>query len=68
VNCGCGRFNKSVAGIVGGVRYPPQNLVDRKWYFQFGQQFFIAEFLHDREVSLESKVVEVRERIRWAGK
>jgi len=46
VNCGCGRFNKSVAGIVGGVRYPPQNLVDRKWYFQFGQQFFIAEFLH----------------------
>jgi len=24
----------------------PENLVDRKRYFQFGQQFFVAEFLH----------------------
>jgi hypothetical protein len=26
--------------------HPPQNLANRKWHFQFDQQFFIAEFLH----------------------
>jgi len=39
-------YDLPACALVGGVRYPPQNLVDRKWHFQFGQQFFVAEFLH----------------------
>jgi len=39
------RYDLPPCAVVGGVGYPPQNLVDRKRYFQFDQQFFIAEFL-----------------------
>jgi len=59
------RYDLPAGAVVGGVRYPPQNLVDWKRYFQFGQQFFIAQFLYGREVSLESNVVEVRARGGW---
>ena len=55
------RYNLSARAIIGGVGHPPQNLVDGKRNFQFGQQFFIVEFLHGREISLESKVVRSEE-------
>jgi hypothetical protein len=62
-------YDLPAGAVVGGIGQPPQNLANRKWYFQFGQQFSMVEFLHGREVSLDSKVVEVgSERIREAGK
>src|SRR6516164_3090968 len=40
------RYDLPAGAVVGGVGYPPQNLANRKKYFQFGQQFFIVQFLH----------------------
>ena len=62
------RYDLPAGAVVGGVGHPPQNLVNRKWHFQFDQQFFIAEFLHGREVSFGIEGVRGQsQRMSWVG-
>src|SRR6516165_6683255 len=46
------RYDLPAGAVVGGVRYPPQNLVERKGHFQFGQQVLHCSVSSWREVSL----------------